>query len=329
MKLRVLFLASMLISSASLENSSGRLLPKQRRESEPPSRKTAIQNNIVEFDLNYDFSVPGETRRISLTVVLPTTIPDRQKIISTNYSLKPSRVFRKNGNRYAEFIFNKPEKHININIIIKAELFRYDLLTAKKSRGKNRLENPGLTEFLNHEKYIEKDHIEIQQIANSIEGQTEEEIVKNIYDYVIDNMKYTKHGRQEWGAVKALQKGKGDCSEYSDLFVSICRAKNIPARVVTGYIVRPDSAPLKHNWTEVYLQDYGWVPFEPSWENNENAVLRNRAFSRMGPVYIYFSHIRNDEVLQNYHFASYKYWGEKVILKDSIEFKQSASFLPQ
>ncbi len=328
MKLRVLLLASMLACTASLKNSNARPISKQIREGQPPSRMTSIQNNIVEFDLTFDFSVPGETRKISLTVVLPKTIPSRQEIIDTNYSLEPTRIFHKNGNRYAEFILNKPKKHISIDISIKAELFRYDLHTSKENRQQDNFKNSEPSNFLKHEQHIEKDHIEIQQVAKGIEGQTEKEIVKNIYDYVINNMKYTKHGRKEWGAVKALQKGRGDCSEYSDLFVAICRAKNIPARVVTGYTVRPDSTSQKHNWAEVYLQDYGWVPFEPSIDNVENITLLNRAFSKMAPVYIYFSHIRNDEVLQNYHFASYKYWGDKVRMKDSIEVKKSAFSLP-
>jgi transglutaminase-like putative cysteine protease len=328
MKLRVLFLALLLVCSVPQNFSSGRLSPKQKGQSHPPSRGMTAQNNIVEFDLTYDFLVPGETHRINLIVVLPETIPDRQKIVSTDYSLNPSRIFHENGNRYAEFVFDKPQKRIDINISIKAELFRYDLSTAKKTHYKNNFEDSEPSDFLRHEEFIEKNHPEIQRVANSIDGQTEEKVVKSIYNYVIDNLEYTKNVKQEWGAVKALRKGRGDCSEYSDLFVAICRAKNIPARVVSGCTMRPDSTILKHNWAEVYFQKYGWVPFEPSIDKSEKMVLRNRAFSRMLPVYIYFSHIRNDEVLQNYHFASYKYWGEKVILKDSIEFKKSTSFMP-
>lgn len=283
----------------------------------------------MEFDLTYDFSVPGETHRISLTVVLPETIPDKQKIVSIHYSVKPSRIFRKNGNRYAEFTFEKPQKRINIEVSIKAELFRYDLKTAKSKRGKNNIDNSELSAFIRHEKNIEKNHAKIQDIAGAIGGQKEEEIVKNIYDYVIDNMEYIKQGRREWGAVKALQKGKGDCTEFSDLFVTLCRAKGIPARTVSGYTLRPYSISQKHNWAEVYLNDYGWVPFDPSIKNGQNIALRNRAFSTMSPVYIYFSNIRNDKALQNYHFASYTYWGDKVTLKDSIDLKRSSYFIPK
>jgi transglutaminase-like putative cysteine protease len=301
---------------------NARPMPQQRIEAQSISRKPLIQNNKIELDLSYEFTVPEKTRRISFVAVLPTTLPDRQKVISTEYSPKPSRTFQINDNSYAQYIFDDPAEKMQIDIKIKMELFKYDLYTAKKNRTENDSDNSALEDFLIDEKYIEKDDPEIQQIANSLEGRTEEEIVKNIYDFVIAHLEYVKHGRLDFGAVKALREGKGDCSEYSDLFVALCRAKNIPARVVTGYTLRFDSESPKHNWAEAYLQDYGWVPFEPSWGDVKNIRIQNLAFSRMGPVYIYLSNIRNDDLLQDYHYASYRYWGRKVTLKDSVEIKQ-------
>jgi len=316
MKLRKLLLASLLISSVSLADVTDRnpLKAEQRRK---------IQNNTVDCDLSYDFSVPGETFRISLIVILPQTIPGKQKILSIKYSPKPSRFFHEDGNRYAEFVFVKPDKRMKVEINIRAELLRYDLLTAREKREQDLSEGPGFEDFLKQEKHIEKDDPQIQEIAeSSIEGQTEVGIVKNIYNYVIDNLEYTLHGKKDWGAVKALQQKKGDCTEYSDLFVAICRAKNIPARVVTGYTMRFDTDSSKHNWAEVYLQKYGWVPFDPSCGDVEDFIFRNRAFDRMRPLYLYLTNIRNDEVLDNYHFARYTYWGDRARLTDSIEFKQ-------
>ena len=325
MKLRKISLVLLLISSVSPADVSRRPMPRQRGERQLRPQKKIIQNNTVELDLSYDFFVPGETSRISFIVVLPKTIPGRQKILSIKYSPKPSRVFYENGNRYAEFVFIKPDRRKKVDIIIRAELLRYDLFTAREKREKGLSIDTGFEEFLKQEKYIEKDDPEIQQIAESIEAQTEVEIVKNIYNYVIDNLEYTLHGKKDWGAVNALQQKKGDCTEYSDLFVAICRAKNIPARVATGYMVRFDSDSSKHNWVEVYLQKYGWIPFDPSWGDIENIIFRDRAFGRMRPVYIYLSYVRNDEILNNYHFARYTYWGDRAIFKDSIEFKQPSS----
>jgi len=310
----------LLISSVSPADISNRNMLWQRRE---------IQNNTVDLDLSYDFFVPGKTFRISFIVILPQTIPGKQKILSIKYSPKPSRIFHENGNRYAEFVFVKLGKRMKVDISIRAELLRYDLLTAIEKREQDFFEGPGFKDFLKQEKYIDKNDPQIQEIAESIEGQTEVGIVKNIYNYVIDNLEYTLHGKKDWGAVKALQQKKGDCTEYSDLFVAICRAKNIPARVVTGYTMRFDTDSSKHNWAEVYLQKYGWVPFDPSGGDVENFIFRNRAFDRMRPVYLYLTNVRSDEILNNYHFARYMYWGDRTRFKDSIEFKQPASPFPK
>jgi transglutaminase-like putative cysteine protease len=284
---------------------------------------------MVELDLTYDFIVPGQTFRISFVVILPETIPGRQNILGIKYSPKPTRIFNKNGNRYAEYVFIKPDRQEKVKINIKAELLRYDLLTAREQGGKDRYDDTGLKDFLKHEKYIEKNNAEIQQIAESIDGRTQIDIVKNIYNYVIENMEYTTHKDKDWGAVKALRNKKGDCTEYSDLFIALCRAKNIPAMFISGYTVRFGDISPKHNWVEVFLDDYGWVPFDPSWGDFENFILRDRAFSRMGPVYMYLNHIRNDEMINNYHFAGYNYWGARARVKDTIEFRRISPTFPR
>ncbi|MHC4205296.1 MAG: transglutaminase-like domain-containing protein [Planctomycetota bacterium] len=324
MRLQKFVFVLLLISSAASIQAGGRFVPQQIRDRQRALQMAFAQSRIVEFELNYDFSVPGETRNIKFIVLVPKSIPGRQNILSTSYSPRPLRIFNKNSNRYAEFVFDKPGRQEKVRISIKAELFRYDLFTARKNRDIYHHQNEQLVDFLKHEKYIEKNHPRIQEIAGEIEGETEIEIVKNIYDYVLDNMEYSILGRKEWGAAKAVQFGKGDCTEYSDLFVALCRARNIPARVTSGYTVGFSKASKRHNWAEVYLQEYGWVPFDPSNGDIRNPLIRGRAFSNLRPVYIYLSGIRNDELLGRYNFGAYKYWGDRIKFKDSIEFKHFA-----
>lgn len=305
---------------ASAGGEGGRFVEAQR-----PHRPDKLfgQNRTVEFDLKYDFSVPGETQRIEFRLVVPQTIDCRQNILSVSYSPGPSRVFEANGNRYAEFVLVNPGRHAGVVMTVKAELLKYDLLTARLNRRTvyPYAQSEPLDDFLRSEKYIEKDHPEIRQITEDIEGETEIDIVKNIYDYVLDTMEYTALSRTELGAVKAAQSGKGDCTEYSDLFVALCRAKGIPARVASGYTVGFGSTSTRHNWVEVYLGEFGWVPFDPTAGDVENVMLRGMAFSNLRPVYIYVSHIRNDPVLRNYGFGAYRYWGDRITLKDSIDFR--------
>jgi transglutaminase-like putative cysteine protease len=322
MELRKFYLVLLIVLSVSNESLIAKSIFRQRVKSLHRQQRKIMQSNTVELDLSYDLSAPPETSRINLVVVLPESIPDRQRILGVKYSPKPSRIFNRNGNRYAEFVFVKPGRQKKVQITIKAELLRFDLFTARQNGGNDGYEDGGFRDFLRHERYIEKDHADIQEIAGLIDGGTQIETVKNIYDYVIDNIEYTSHKGKDWGAVKALQWKKGDCTEYVDLFVALCRAKDIPARFVAGYTLRFDDVSPKHNWAEVFLEDYGWIPFDPSWGDVKNFLLRDRAFSRMGPVYLYVTDIRNDEIVNNYHFAGYTYWGGRARVNDTIEFKR-------
>jgi transglutaminase-like putative cysteine protease len=66
---------------------------------------------------------------------------------------------------------------------------------------------------------------------------------------------------------------EGFCEHYAAAFVTLMRAAEVPARVVTGYqggefntlsdymIVRQRDA---HAWAEVYLEDQGWVRVDPT-----------------------------------------------------------------
>lgn len=322
MELSKLSLLLLLIFSISSDNLSARSILRPRRQYQRIPQDKTIISNIIDLDLCYDISIPGETFRINFVTVLPETIPDKQRILGIKYSPKPSRIFNTNGNRYAEFIFVKPERQEKVIINIKAELQRYDLSTAREQSGQGYYEDAELRDFLRHERYIEKDNAQIQEIAETIEGQTQIETVRKIYNYVVDNMDYTSHKGKDWGAVNALKWGKGDCTEYSDLFVALCRAKDIPARFTSGYTVRFDNISPKHNWVEVFLDDYGWVPFDPSWGDIDNFILRDIGFNKLRPIYLYLTNIRNDEVLNNYQFAGYTYWGDRARIKDTIEFKK-------
>lgn len=58
-----------------------------------------------------------------------------------------------------------------------------------------------------------------------------------------------------------VEHGWYDCRVGSALMVALCRARQIPARLVTGYTLHP-AAPGFHTWLEVWLDDRGWIPLD-------------------------------------------------------------------
>lgn len=96
--------------------------------------------------------------------------------------------------------------------------------------------------------------------------------VQAICDYVNDHLTF-QYGASNprTTAADVHESGYGVCRDFTHLAVSLCRALNIPARYVFGYLpqieVPPLSAPMDFAaWMEVYLGDRWWT-FDP--RNNE------------------------------------------------------------
>jgi transglutaminase-like putative cysteine protease len=80
--------------------------------------------------------------------------------------------------------------------------------------------------------------------------------------------------------VDFLRLRQGYCEQYAGAMAALVRTAGIPARVVLGYTpgtVQPDGSRLvttddAHAWVEVYFDDLGWIPFDPTPIDQDRAV---------------------------------------------------------
>ncbi len=128
------------------------------------------------------------------------------------------------------------------------------------------------------EKYIESDHSDLIRTARSLNKKTSLETAQNIHNWVSNHLEYTGYLRNARGALYALSQKKGDCTEYMYLFVALCRAEQIPAKAIGGYVCRQNTI-LKsadyHNWAE-FFSDGIWRIADPL----------NKAFAKDNSSYI-------------------------------------------
>ncbi len=62
-----------------------------------------------------------------------------------------------------------------------------------------------------------------------------------------------------------LERKKGTCSEYTNLFIALMRNKGIPCRFITGCFSMPEKNILgTHAWAECYIKGCGWWPVDPA-----------------------------------------------------------------
>ncbi|MHA1126485.1 MAG: transglutaminase-like domain-containing protein [Candidatus Heimdallarchaeota archaeon] len=115
-----------------------------------------------------------------------------------------------------------------------------------------------LEKYLRSEPHIESDHPEIMELAKTIKNRNPLKFARNAINTVNNRLKYEIQP-DEYGAAFAIEKGKGDCTEYSALFVALCRATGIPARVVAGFT-------HAQNWerhaTAEFLVAGRWIPVD-------------------------------------------------------------------
>jgi len=95
-------------------------------------------------------------------------------------------------------------------------------------------------------------------------------VARAIYDYVLADMRYSKDGTG-WGrgdTLWACDSKFGNCTDFHSLFISLARAKGIPARFTMGTSVptkRGEGAiPGYHCWAEFYVAGAGWIPVDIS-----------------------------------------------------------------
>ncbi len=62
---------------------------------------------------------------------------------------------------------------------------------------------------------------------------------------------------------EALAQRRGVCQDFAHVMIGLCRALQIPARYVSGYLAS-QNASASHAWTEVYIPTVGWRGLDPT-----------------------------------------------------------------
>ncbi|MFZ1987373.1 MAG: transglutaminase-like domain-containing protein [Desulfatitalea sp.] len=134
--------------------------------------------------------------------------------------------------------------------------------------------------YLLPEALIESDHPQIKTLADQLHSVSKEKTIRNTYEWVSEKIAYSGYIKHARGAIYALKHGQGDCTEFAYLFVALCRANEVPARVIGGFVCSNDAVldlGEYHNWAE-FLLDGSWHIADP----------QRKQFMRAQEAYIAF-----------------------------------------
>lgn len=89
-----------------------------------------------------------------------------------------------------------------------------------------------------------------------------------IFRWVSTHIKW--NAEDEYGTIpsfarKGFAAGRGDCGVQATVFVTLCRLAGIPARWQSGLEIKPTPTWGMHDWAEIYVAPWGWLPVDVSY----------------------------------------------------------------
>lgn len=128
-------------------------------------------------------------------------------------------------------------------------------------------EIPSLQEFL----VEQKPHVQflprIKKQVQKIIGKEENPYLKaqKIYQWFGEEFVYSyayEYSTMEDISAFTFDNMYGDCGQLAMLYITMCRIAGVPARWQTGWMLYPSHNGI-HDWAEIYIEPYGWLPVDP------------------------------------------------------------------
>lgn len=244
------------------------------------------RNLRVEVVVQNKGNTPSQNIRLEIPLLGELDSP-YQRTVKESYSREPVDVKKlNNNNRVGVFWIDSLPPGASDVITLEYYLNVYPMhanfLTISKNNARG-----APTDYLEASEKIESNHPKIVAKARELTAScsTDLEKAQAFYKFVIAHINYDLNSSaRNTGALAALHSRSGVCEEYASLFVALCRASGIPARVVNGYahpkgtggiwnIAPGESFPLRgyrHSWSEFFLNGAGWVPADPAMNINND-----------------------------------------------------------
>jgi hypothetical protein len=239
------------------------------------------RSNIHTLDLllTYEFRNhgPGRVPSLDVWIAIPDTMPNQKLLSALHFNPQPQETLRDRWQQsVASFHFsNVPlaqRQQVTMEATCELADTRWFIYPHKVGALKDIPQDIRKVYLADEDKYRLQDSTIQKAVKEAIGKETNPYwMMRKIHKYIRDHLHYELAGG--WNvAPQVLTRGSGSCSEYTFLFISMCRAAGIPARYVGAVVVRGDEASsdeVFHRWSQVYLPGYGWVHVDPQGGDRE------------------------------------------------------------
>ena len=267
----------------SVDCESDKIFELKIRDNEKFIRKDK-QIHKVTFNHNVTCYGPGKIKTLNVNIALPENRVNQVILEDIKYNIKPTKIVTDRwGQKTAQFNFKdiKPgeKTEIQVTTVFESYNVRYFIYPETVGDLSSIPENIKNKYLSDDEKYQINSKV-IQDAIKKVVGKEKNVywIMRNIHQYLIGHLHYIMDGAWDT-APTVLTNGHGSCSEYTFVFIALCKAAGIPTRYVGSTWDRKELTYMDdvyHRWIEVYLPNYGWVSTDPT--HGDRLWPRDQAF---------------------------------------------------
>jgi len=214
---------------------------------------------------------PGSVPELDAYIAIPSSLPNQELIGEPLFEPAPDEILQDRWDQpVAHFHYENPglAERNRITLTQTANFYNARQFVYPHNVGalKEIPKDVRKLYLVDEDKYRINDPIIQKAVKEAVGDETNPYwMMRNIHKYIRDRLYYELAGG--WNvAPRVLERGNGSCSEYTFVFISMCRAAGIPARYVGSVVVRGDDASTDlyfHRWSQVYLPGYGWIHVDP------------------------------------------------------------------
>lgn len=290
------------------------------------------------WELMHDFRNygPDTVTELDIFMAVPKDL-DNQKIIEQiQYDPKPTKfVTDKWDQKFAHFHFNDLKLGERVLPKMKVKVQKYHTIYSIFPERVGALEDipkeikrKYLADGL---KYDIKNPIIQEGVKQAVKNEKHPYwMMRKIFDYICENINYKLKPLGGWNpAPTVLKRGTGSCSEYTFIFISLCRAAGLPARYAGSIVIRGADKGIDdvwHRWAEVYLPNYGWIPVDVSAGDSPIPANRARKIGVLRNKYLITTKGGGDSEYLEFYYNFNAKWKTKG--KCKIHSKQFGEFVP-
>jgi len=234
-----------------------------------------MNHSHKKFNLEYkaSFTTHDEKNEMRVWFVVPSSALG-QKVESFSITPEPTSKYRdEQGNTILYFQVCNIKRFV-ICAHIQVTLWKYDEVKNERKVYNINDRKKSLWRYLRDEPFLEHTS-DVKNLAHQLvsPGKTNVGIIRSLFLFIVTHFIYSYPVKKRGVRNLVLSALKGDCGEYSSLFVALCRFLKIPARNNTGFVIFPKQKIVtEHGWSSIYIKPIGWVEYDTQFASLEKNV---------------------------------------------------------